>query len=661
MSVSKDFTAVPPEERRSLLHDLFTDLDAEKIGGEYLQAMESGDEKSRIAAVAKHFRTRKPRPGGAWKSPRPDFREVADRAVRGEMNEVSIPWTFPGGHIGWRFNPTLDHPPCNHEWLWQLNRMSFWADMAEAYRETRDEKYPAAFNAQLESWLAEAGPPPAADWNTPGSLWRTIETGLRMMHSWNKAFEIFRTSPSFTDENLCLMLGSMLRHARHLRDHHKQRTNWLLMEMSGLYTFGVNFPEFKSASAMRHYAAETFGAAFSSQILPDGMHDELSPDYHLVLLGCVCTFLDIGGKDAVEKDLPPDFLEKMESNFNSIVQLITPGMTMPRTNDTYTVSTDRNLRGAVGLFPRRKDFRWAFTKRKEGTPPGSSPSASRFLPWAGFAAMRSDWGPDALYCCFDAGPLGAAHRHQDKLNINIYKGEEELIFDDGAGQYEISPYRIYGTSAADHNTCLVDGLLQRRAEPIRSGWISNEDFDYARAVYDGEFGPLPLDEKAEAVPLTTPAAHLREVRFFKPDFFCVADTLRSRDGAPHDYELRFHLDTLKMEPHPSLPGAWLSDFGHKYDILIVPVLTAGLESRVLQGVDEPPMAGWFVGRNDRALHKASTVTMTVRGKTEHRFCTLFIPVCRDAALPQIARRSETVYEVTVNGRHFGVDTDSLTN
>ena len=380
MSGCIEHSSVPEAERRGLLQELFSGLDAEKIGAEYLRAAESGDEKSRIAAIAKYYRTRAPKPAGAWKMPDPDFRKTADRAVRGEMNEVSIPWTFPGGRIDWRFNPTFDHPPCNHEWLWQLNRMSFWTDMAAAYRETGDEKYAAAFDAQLESWLATAGSPPSADWNKPGSLWRTIETGLRMMNSWNQAFEVFRTSPSFSDENLCLMLGSMCRHARHLREHHRPRTNWLLMEMSGLYTFAVNFPEFKSASAMRSYAAKVFGSAFSSQILPDGMYDELSPDYHLVLLGCVLTFLDIGGKDAAEKDLPPGFLAKMESNFNAIVQMITPAMTMPRTNDTYTVATDRNLRGAVDLFPHRKDFRWAFTKRKEGAPPDSSPTASRFLP-----------------------------------------------------------------------------------------------------------------------------------------------------------------------------------------------------------------------------------------------------------------------------------------
>ena len=139
----------------------------------------------------------------------------------------------------------------------------------------------------------------------------------------------------------------------------------------------------------------------------------------------------------------------------------------------------------------------------------------------------------------------------------------------------------------------------------------------------------------------------------------IADTLRSRDGASHTYELRFHLDTLKMEPYPALPGSWLSDFGKKYDILIVPLLPTDLESRVLQGVTEPPMAGWFVGRNDLALHKSSTVTMTVKGKTDHRFCTLLIPVKRNGSLPQVIPQSATVFEVIVNDRKFRVDTDSL--
>ena len=657
-------SAVPPEERRTLLNELFGELDDGKMGKAFAEARESGDEKSLIAAAAAHFRARPPRACGGWEEI-PPSRETADRAVRGDVTVVEIPWQFPHGRIDWHFNPTLEHGPCNHEWLWQLNRMEFWRDMAGACRETGNEKYAEAFDAQLAGWLAAAGSPPEENWNVPGSVWRTIETGLRMMDSWPAAFETFRTKKAFTDESICLMLGSMLRHARHLRAHHKVRNNWLLMEMTGLYTFGVLFPEFACADAMRRYAAEKFGEAVMVQILPDGMHDELSPDYHEVLLGCVRTFFRTGGAEACRRELPPGFMEKLEKSYEAILQMATPGLTSPRTNDCYTCCVDKRMARALELFPDRKDFLWAASGRKEGTPPASEPSASRLLPWAGFACMRSGWGPDALYCCFDGGPLGMGHMHQDKLNINIWKGDEELLFDDGAGHYENSPYRAYGVSAADHNTCLVDGLLQRRTaprkleEPADLRWISNAEFDYARAVYDGEFGPLVLTEKDAAVPLTTPAVHTREVRFFKPAFFCVQDSLESRDGKAHSYELLFHLDTLKLQQVrvPDLPGGWLTDYGRKYDLLILPLETEGLEAGILQGEDTPPMGGWFIGRKELTRHKCSTLTMTVQRKRKHVFRTLLFPIVRGEALPVVSRKKSGIVEVTFEGRSYTVPPD----
>ena len=60
-------------------------------------------------------------------------------------------------------------------------------------------------------------------------------------------------------------------------------------------------------------------------------------------------------------------------------------------------------------------------------------------------------------------------------------------------------------------------------EAIDAGWISNEKFDYACAVYDDVFG----HEGAK------PAVHTRQVRFCKPDFFCVVDDVTSSDGDCH--------------------------------------------------------------------------------------------------------------------------------
>lgn len=639
VSAVNDFTG-----RRKMLKELFEHLDPEQMGENYRKALKTGDTAALIRATADHFRRRPEKKYCKLLMRRVKDLSAADRAAAGKMCEVNIPWQFEDGKIDWHFNPTLTAFPVNHEWLWQLNRMTFWRDLSDAYRATGDSRYAAAFNDQLRSWIGSAGDVPARDWNAPGSVWRTIETGLRMMYSWSVSFEVFRKAPEFSDENLCLMLSSKLRHARHLKKNHKKKNNWLLMEMSGLYTFAVLYPEFKESVSMRNYAMENFCYAVIRQMLPDGMHCELSPDYHSVMSSCCMVFMRIAAAENVSADLPEDFMSKLEKAYESIIALSTPSLVSPRTNDCFTLKISSQLKAAYAFFPHRKDFLWAGSGRKEGCKPSDQPSSSRFQPWSGFAAMRSGWEKSALYCLFDVGPLGAGHMHQDKLNINIWKGDQELIYDDGGGQYEKSPHRIYGTSAAGHNTVLVDGLCQQRKapltlkKPVDASWISNAVFDYAKGVYDQEFGVLPLTEKERGEPLSKPAKHIREVRFFKPDFFCVLDTLISRDGKIHDYEMRLHLDTLKMDRVAEIPGAWLSDFGKSWDILIVPLYPEEVTSSQLCGETASPMAGWYVGRNDRTLHKSSTLSMKTRGRLR-RFATLLIPVRRGGKFPEIKQLS----------------------
>lgn len=496
-----------PEKREQHFDELFRTLDPAAIGGDYAAALQRGDRAGAVRAVAQYYRNRPATPYYAEALKHNVRLDRADCGVRGEVAIVNIPWNFPDGRIDFRFDPTALKGPRNHEWVWQLNRTDFWAHMARASVATGDPRYATAFNRQLRDWVAQTELPPR--WNDPGSAWRTIECGLRLMGSWQQAFEAFRRTPEFTDENLGLMLASMHRQAAHLMAH-RTRGNWLMMEMNGVYAFATVFPEFKDSVAYRKEASAVLAAALRDQILPDGMHDELSPDYHAVIYDCGSGMLRLAQQYGRVAELPPDFAPLLEKAATAYLALATPGLTQPRTNDCFTLDTRILMRIASELFPRRGDFRWAASARASGEAP-TGETASRFLPHAGFAAMRSDWGPEATYLCFDVGPLGTNHQHQDKLNIQLYQGREELIYDDGGGQYELSPARRYGISAAGHNTVLVDGEGQNRREPrkvseaIDAGWISTPRLDYARGEYDGEFG-----EARRKV-----AVHTREVRFFK--------------------------------------------------------------------------------------------------------------------------------------------------
>jgi len=546
--------------------------------------------------------------------------EIANRAVTGDVTVVSVPWAFKDGKIDWLFNPTKLKGPVNHEWVWQLNRMYFWTAMGEAYRATGDEKYAKAFAAQLAGWLDQTGGVPSEkDYNGPDSPWRTIEEGLRLMSFWPSAWDAFKDSPAFTDALKKRFFASMHAQAKHLLKHRTDH-NWLLMEMNGVYTFAAKFPDFPEAAAWRRESAQVFSDALRAQVLPDGLHDELSPDYHSVALWCAMPLYRIAKENGFEKELPADYLDTLRLLAEGPIALTTPAFTQPRFNDCYTMHLPAVLHGVDKIFPERRDFLWAATEGREGEPP-SGATASRFLPWGGFAAMRSDWSREATYLCFDVGPLGICHEHQDKLSFTLWKGGEELVFDDGGGQYEESSERWYALSGYDHNTLLVDGLAQQRgaprrmSEPIDAGWESTAERDRAVGFYDQGFG----DDQKRLV------KHRREIVFDKEkDVFTITDDVESVDGAAHVYEILFQLPTAMTEI--SQDGTRLiARYGREWNLELS--VQEGGKLSAVSGQREPRLSGWFIGRNDLTNHPATTVTVSATSaRKNHRFVTTLRPV-----------------------------------
>ncbi len=449
----------------------------------------------------------------------------------------------------------------------------------------------------------------------PGSPWRTIEEGLRLMQSWFVAFEAFRKSPSFSDDLLLAFVRSGRAQAKHLLAHSTGH-NWLLIEMTGVYTFSVMFPEFPDSEAMRKEALRRFTSAARSQLLPDGLHDELSPDYHWVFYSTAARIYFLAKAAGLEGELPQDFRDILYLGAEGMLVMMTPRFAQPRFNDCYTIPVSNVMRLATSFFPERGDFRWAATGGREGEPPkGETPS--RFLPYAGFAVMRGGWSGDTSYLAFDVGPLGTAHQHQDKLSFTFWKGGEELVFDDGGGQYEASPFRRYAISGHDHNTLLVDGFAQNRREPLRSrkpidaGWTTSPDGDFAFGVYNQGFGPRGAKL----------AVHRREIRFDRrADLFTVTDEVQSANDAEHEYTLLFHLDTTNAVV--SADGRSLrAEYGpgRKWALEITFEGADGVTTAT--GRKAPSLSGWFVGRNDLSVHPATTVFVTTSRTRNHRFVT----------------------------------------
>ena len=586
---------------------------------------------------------------------------VAEDAVKGRVQGgLVMAWhTFPGNNIDWLYNETLVTPGLAHnmEWQWQLCRMSFWNNLGDAYRATGDERYAQAWVAELRSFIAEC-PVPAHAANAPGSAWRTIDSGIRMSHSWPTAFFSFLPSRQFTDADVALYLDSCLEHARYLRQFNTTR-NWLTMEMSGLYTVGAFFPEFKEAGEWRQYAVDRLHTEETAQFLPDGAQNELSTMYHNVALDNLVNIARVAQKVGRVKELPDGYIAGLEKAYDYDLYLMTPDRSEPEFNDStsWPRSVVARCREALGFFPDRADFQWIASDGKEGRPPLET---SHAFPWAGFYVMRSGWDVDANYFVLRAGPLGEGHVHQDKLNVVMWADGRYILFNSGGSAYEKSKWRSYSTDTFSKNTVLVDGKPQYRdpnnhdlnisKAPIDARWESTPDHDFAAGVYDEGYGALNARL----------ATHTRRVLFVKPDLFVVADTLVPADGAVHTYQARWNLLTTHAREDKETRAITTVD-ENMPNMALVPLQPDHLEVRSVSGQTEPELLGWYVRKDaDPAYIRATTVVHTKKGSGAQNFLTLLVPIPKGKVSPIKLVEPKGPDSATVtfaNGNVFFIEAD----
>ena len=657
-------TPAPHRDATDREQKVFGSLDLEFPGLEKVKAaIGAGDYDLATRELASYYRSRtKP----AWRvnpDQKPRFnKEKAEAASEGRLagGYVEIEHAFPNGKVDWLFNATTNVPGVafNHEWQWQLNRMMFWSDLGKAYLATGDEKYARAFASQMRGWVADC-PTPARIQNVEQSTWRTIEAGIRMGGAWPDAFHAFLRSPSFTDADIVTMLGSFVDHARYLRKF-PTVGNFLTMEMSGLYTVGALFPEFREASDWRAFASATLAADVARQFLPDGGQVELTPGYHNVALDNMLAIVEAARITGCESELDPSFVPSLERAYEYNLALLTPEQNLPKCNDSWSPTAKYLFAKGVTFFPARQDFRWALTAGKEGVPPAYT---SRFLDWSGYAVMRSGWGAHDNFLVFDVGPTGLAHIHQDKLNLVLWAWGREILFDGGGASYERSKWRDYSITTASHNCVMVDGLNQNVPEgdwastaryknpacvsqaPIDAGWISSAAFDYAKAAFDNGFGPRR----------TKIASHERQVLFLKPDVFIVADKLSPGDELEHTYQARWHLLTTKTEQM----GANVTTSDPSLaNLAIIPLVSQRLAVRTASAEETPEILGWNIRKDTNPpLVPATTVLHTRQGTGPQHFLTLLLPLKPGQASPVTNVTEGPVTEVTLSdGRKISVST-----
>jgi hypothetical protein len=549
--------------------------------------------------------------------------QAADKIAAHVLTSCGIPHDF-GDDIDWSINPTkLKYK----EWTWQLSRHPFWRTLGRAYWDTGDEKYARDFVYQMTDWVTDNPVPVNSSGNSGGSRWRTIETGIRMFSSWPDSFFYFLSSPSFDDDAVITMVKSMVEHARHLMAH-PTRNNWLAMEMNGLFHVGVLFPEFAAAETWRRTAAGRLYEEMNNQVYPDGAQIELSTGYHGVSLHNFLGTMRLAKLNDIE--LPGDYAGRLEKMYDYYLKLLMPDGLLPALNDAGWGNGRSPLRQGYELFPERADFQFAATGGAEGAVPGFT---SVHFPYAGWAVMRSGWGPRDLYLHFEYGPYGAGHQHEDKLSVVLHAYGARLLTEGGVYAYDSSQWRRYVLSARAHNVVMVDGREQNRrglvdtyvtAEALPNRWYSTPQFDYAEGWYDDGFGR----DRDRTV------THVRSVLFVKPSYWLVIDRFMPSDSASHQYDAVFHFDTDRARILQAPPGA-VSVAEDAPNLAVVPLRTSGVSVELIAGREEPAVQGW-VPAGGYTVRPVATPVFTVRGEGTLVAPWLLYPLKAGEALPVTA-------------------------
>ena len=509
---------------------------------------------------------------------------AARKTMDGELSACGTTYRFPDGRIDWRLNPS---PNGYREWMFHVARHKFWTTLAEYYSLTGDERAVSAWLAQIRSWMEQMPAPPADTPPTATEHWRTIDVGIRMKE-WSRQIAAFIRSPQVTDEFLERYFHSVREHGLRLR-RHSTNGNWLMSELTGLLHVAVLYPFLEEASEWHDYALGRMKDELARQVYPDGFQYELTPSYHAVVIDNYLETDSLFGRIGMER--PAFIRDGLARMFDVLVRLRDPQGRTPAMNDSRRELVRPWLKRAVTLYPSRADYRWCATDGKDGSPPACLSCA---FPYAGVAVFRSSWSNDAVWACFDGGPFGRQHQHEDKLNFVLQAYGTNMLVEGQSYLYDTSEMRRYVVSTRAHNTIRVDGLDQNTRKGYRwheadihkksDMYFSSDRLrDTARAAFTAGYGKDKLK-----------VAHERTVIFLKnepgvPVCFVIVDRLSAPDDTAHSFEVVWHLEDCKLRLGEG--GRFEADFGGG-----VGLFAATSDSRVniedMRGRDSPYMQGW---------------------------------------------------------------------
>ena len=536
--------------------------------------------------------------------------------------------------------------------VWELNRHQWLVRLGQAYRLTGDEKHAAQSARLMAGWLEDNPPGFGINWAS------SLEVALRLI-SWTWALHLLRDSKALTPDLFLKMLGAIHDHAAHVERYlsrYFSPNTHLTGEALGLFYAGAVFPELRAAARWRNLGSHILIEESGRQVLPDGVHFELSTCYHVYTVDILLHFLVLAGRTGTTA--PAEVSRTVQRMLDFLLVVRRPDGSIPHIGDgdgglllplgRRRPDEVKSLFSIAAALFHRPDYAWAaqgpspemvwllgpealdlFESLRREAP---AAPATRLFPAGGYAVMADGWGPDAHHLIFDLGPLGCpvsgGHGHADLLSLQLSAFGKTFVVDPGTFCYTAEPrWRDHFRGTSAHSTVVVDGRGQ--AEPAGPfSWRARPRARLRHFTSDAEFDFADADHDAYAR-LPDPVIHRRRVLFARGRYWLVVDDLLG--AADHTVELRFQFAPMVVTVGPDLRArAW--GFG-RHDLHVVTFASAPLEAAVRDRGEEP-IEGWIAPAYGSLLG-APALVYRARTRLPLRIVTLLYPSRHPLSAPPI--------------------------
>lgn len=489
----------------------------------------------------------------------------------------------------------LENPSHDREWQILLHKCYYAVGLGMAYHDTRADEYAAKWVELTSSWIERV----------PHDFLPSDVAGRRIQN-WIFAHYYFVTMhqpAGVTPEFYVTFLKSLHDQVCHLREHLSPARNHRTLELCAIFLSAVVFPEFAEAHEWLTWSREELVRNIQSDLLPDGVHCELSTDYHHLVLKNYLWVRKLALLNRIE--MPEEFDSPVKKALEFALYSHRPDGAIPSLSDGDSRCFLDLLEQGYELYGG-EDLLYVASRGKKGKPPAER---SKGFADSGYYILRSGWGDrgeayeDERYLMFDCGPLGAGnHGHLDLLSFEAAAYGKPLIVDPGRYTYDESEetnWRAIFRGTGYHNTVMVDGKNQTRYEWKKNRFrIAGPEPEQELRAFVNEPGLNYLHGIARSHEY--PAVHERKVVFVNGEYWVIVDLLRAQE--PHEYNLLFHLSP-PAQGRTSVMVSRDTLSVHSPQLILAQPLVANVRPSIQEG---------FVSISYGEKHRAPIVRLTQR-------------------------------------------------